>query len=203
MKSPAALTIMRSMLRSKTQGNWSDQHLLAYLALGENEAYRYEIQADDQLFIKESPYLITGTGVELYALPGDFRQPILVRDTDGAAYSPSTYRKTLTCPNIGRVYFIINKKIGFPSLPTTEIEVFYHYTHTPMTTEVDSDLSDGAVLVAMIHGVVLALGDRGDVNVSFFEKKKLEAIAQLYKAKRGERNNAPLILQSPHLWDNV
>lgn len=223
MNAVQALTLMKSMLRSKTGMVWYDATLLAYLAMGEEEAYKLEIQVDDQRFVATGD--ITGTGDEVYDVPNGFRQPIIVRKkgTTQQTYGEIPYADRLNAYNtnaIIRIYYIINgtqigiwpnpaaATVGPPATDADVIEVIHHNDYKHMTTngvanDNVSDLSTEAAWVAIITGVIYAMRDRGDVNVESFERMKAERIRNMYKAKVAARNAGPLHLVSPHMGDNL
>ena len=191
-----ALVNLRKVLRSKTQGNWSDTHLQTYLGFPAlNYAYEKTIIADKSLYIATAT--LTGTGSELIALPADFMHLVEIKDPDTGTDYYTTYeevdvvnrREWQEHTTSGRAYYFQGSQIAL--LPTLDagdtLTLTYQRKYVAWTTSVASDLPEAGEWVAIYFAALLALSDRGDANVGTIQQLLLTHEAQLNLVRRGQR----------------
>lgn len=195
MNRVTALTNLRKILRSTTQGNWTNAHLNMYLGTPALDyAYELVIKADKSRFVATAT--ITGTGAELIALPTNYRHILeLTSDTTSDYYVPYTEfsffdrsRWRDVVPSAYGYYFQ-DDYIGILPILTTgdTLTLKYYRQYTAWNDTTVSDLPELGEWVAIYKAAVLALTDRGDANVSAVAALLNDAGQQLHNLRRGSR----------------
>lgn len=162
MKLTDAITFTRALTRSKTQGNWTDAHVSAYLVSAHARANLLLIKCDKSRGLATAS--IVGTGAELYNLPSDHIKPCRLFDSNNVDYYQCAFNQRDLYTDFA--YYIKGAQIGIKANPETGTTLTYDYYQTPTvwSLENESSLPMTAQYWACCEAACDCLGDRADAN---------------------------------------
>lgn len=183
----------------ETEGSWSDTALNDYLQLGMEYAYDKERTYNKAAYIHD--WTFNGNDTDFPEMPPDFNGVYqILTEADGVPYDLLSLEARFDFARhtkYGYGYYEKNYRIGLcPVLATGSTAMMYYYrNYIPWGEDKKTDLHKYSCKVACFYGGLLALKDRGDVNINAVQAELLRWEALIPHTRIRSRNVLPVRLQ--------
>lgn len=183
----------------ETEGSWSDTAMNDYLQIGMEYAYDKERTYNKASYLRD--WTFKGNGTDLPDMPPDFNGVYqIVTEQEGVPYdliALEVRHDYVRHTKYGFAYYEKDYRIGvLPELEVGDTALMYYYRNfVPWADDKKTDLHKYSCKVACFYGGLLALKDRGDVNINPVQAELLRWEALIPHTRIRSRNPYPIRIQ--------